>query len=188
MTYIPARPCERIGCYEVLEACHKRRPQNAPRACRRCRLEAKRERDRRYCQTNREARVEYQRRYRQENLEAERESDRLYRKENPALGKAAGHRRRARKLKAAVAPVTSSDIRDILDRHDYRCAVCLAPAEHLDHVLPLSRGGAHAVPNLRPLCAPCNLSKGAKTDADWLHTRIADLDHLHHLTPTRSAQ
>jgi 5-methylcytosine-specific restriction endonuclease McrA len=33
---------------------------------------------------------------------------------------------------------------------------------HLDHVLPIARGGVHCVDNLRPACAPCNLSKGAK--------------------------
>ncbi len=33
---------------------------------------------------------------------------------------------------------------------------------HFDHFVPFSRGGPSTVENLRVLCAPCNLSKGAK--------------------------
>jgi 5-methylcytosine-specific restriction endonuclease McrA len=40
-------------------------------------------------------------------------------------------------------------------------------ATHLDHVHPLSRGGADAEHNIVPACARCNLSKGAKTLAEW---------------------
>ena len=34
------------------------------------------------------------------------------------------------------------------------------PAEHLDHVRPLIRGGTDHPTNLQPLCAACNLAKG----------------------------
>jgi 5-methylcytosine-specific restriction endonuclease McrA len=40
------------------------------------------------------------------------------------------------------------------------CAICGRPAEHLDHVIPISRGGTDAPSNLQPLCARCNLAKG----------------------------
>jgi 5-methylcytosine-specific restriction endonuclease McrA len=48
----------------------------------------------------------------------------------------------------------------------YRCALCSAICNvrsdvHLDHVVPVSRGGGHDASNLRVLCAPCNLAKGA---------------------------
>lgn len=38
---------------------------------------------------------------------------------------------------------------------------------HIDHIVPISRGGNHSVGNLMPLCASCNLSKGAKTYMEW---------------------
>lgn len=50
------------------------------------------------------------------------------------------------------------------------CAYCDAPAEHLDHVIALALGGADAAHNLLPACAPCNLTKGAKTLAEWALT------------------
>ena len=39
---------------------------------------------------------------------------------------------------------------------------------HLDHIHPISLGGLHDDLNLQLLCAPCNMSKGAKDPAAWL--------------------
>jgi hypothetical protein len=39
---------------------------------------------------------------------------------------------------------------------------------HLDHILPVSRGGDHALDNLTVACAACNMSKGAMTPEEWL--------------------
>lgn len=40
------------------------------------------------------------------------------------------------------------------------CSYCGAPTEHLDHIVPLSKGGDHDWTNLTAACASCNLSKG----------------------------
>ncbi|MET8691751.1 HNH endonuclease [Streptomyces bauhiniae] len=58
----------------------------------------------------------------------------------------------------------------IMRRWAYRCCYCDARATHLDHVHPLSKGGADKESNMVPACAGCNLSKGAKTLADWALT------------------
>ncbi|MER8014256.1 HNH endonuclease [Streptomyces griseoluteus] len=58
----------------------------------------------------------------------------------------------------------------IMRRWAYRCAYCDARATHLDHVHPLSKGGADKESNMVPACAGCNLSKGAKTLAEWALT------------------
>jgi 5-methylcytosine-specific restriction endonuclease McrA len=47
------------------------------------------------------------------------------------------------------------------------CCYCDAPAEHLDHVEPLSRGGRDVLSNVVPACADCNLDKAAQTLAEW---------------------
>lgn len=43
-----------------------------------------------------------------------------------------------------------------------RCALPLLPTErwHIDHYLPLSRGGQDTLTNLRLMHASCNLAKG----------------------------
>ena len=40
------------------------------------------------------------------------------------------------------------------------CAECGQPAEHLDHIQPIARGGTDHPSNLQALCARCNLAKG----------------------------
>jgi len=40
------------------------------------------------------------------------------------------------------------------------CVYCGAPATQVDHVVPISRGGADDISNFAASCAPCNLRKG----------------------------
>jgi hypothetical protein len=58
----------------------------------------------------------------------------------------------------------------ILARWNGMCAYCDSRAEHMDHVHPLSRGGDDIESNMLPACAKCNLSKGAKSLAEWAET------------------
>ncbi|WP_306317623.1 MULTISPECIES: HNH endonuclease [unclassified Streptomyces] len=37
----------------------------------------------------------------------------------------------------------------------------------MDHVIPLSKGGRHAIGNLMPACMPCNMSKSASFLSVW---------------------
>lgn len=48
----------------------------------------------------------------------------------------------------------------------FYCGV-LAPQGHVDHVIPLSRGGAQSVGNTVWSCGPCNLGKGSLLLAEW---------------------
>jgi hypothetical protein len=43
------------------------------------------------------------------------------------------------------------------------CSYCGASAEHIDHIVPLSRGGSGDWDNLTAACAACNMSKGAQS-------------------------
>lgn len=47
----------------------------------------------------------------------------------------------------------------ILERDNHTCRYCDAAAEHVDHVIPRSRGGLNAPWNLIASCASCNLQK-----------------------------
>lgn len=68
--------------------------------------------------------------------------------------------RRARKLAAAVEPFTDTQWQQVVDFYQGGCAYCTTGRyEHQDHVIPLSREGAHALYNLVPACATCNLRK-----------------------------
>ncbi|MCF3174768.1 HNH endonuclease [Streptomyces sioyaensis] len=56
---------------------------------------------------------------------------------------------------------------EVFARWGGQCAYCDAPAEHLDHIKPIARGGRDVLSNVIPACAPCNLSKSNLTLAQW---------------------
>lgn len=61
-------------------------------------------------------------------------------------------------------------LRGIVFKRDGRaCAYCGAVGEelHCDHIIPLVRGGSNLIENLATACRSCNLSKGAKSLAQW---------------------
>ena len=74
------------------------------------------------------------------------------------------HRRRARIRDAKINSVTSKDIKQLLSKP---CIYCGEKAEHVDHVVPLSRGGSHSLGNLAPSCQICNLRKNKKFVIEW---------------------
>jgi len=57
---------------------------------------------------------------------------------------------------------------DVLKRDGGRCVYCGAEATHVDHIIPVSRGGTYRSNNLVAACRSCNLSKGASTARHWI--------------------
>ena len=60
---------------------------------------------------------------------------------------------------------TAADVRALMVRQGCACAVCgvmLHGGYHVDHVIPIAKGGMNVVGNLQLLCPRCNLTKGAK--------------------------
>lgn len=71
---------------------------------------------------------------------------------------------------------TKEDVAEILRRQKFRCAECGASVRktterHVDHIMPLSRGGSNGKQNLQVLCPPCNLRKAAKHPIDFARER-----------------
>jgi hypothetical protein len=87
-----------------------------------------------------------------------------FRQNNPENGKLSAARYRARKYKNGVFYVSELEVKSLLKKP---CFYCFGVAEHLDHVLPIVRGGRHSIGNLVQSCASCNLSKGSKTVMEW---------------------
>lgn len=70
-----------------------------------------------------------------------------------------------------VEPRAALPRREVFERDGWRCVYCTSPVTldtgHVDHVNPRSRGGSDELENLAAACAPCNLSKGARTPSEW---------------------
>lgn len=87
------------------------------------------------------------------------------------------HRRRVRKKNGISSPYTDAQV---LEMYGTDCHICgkaidlLAPRSikqkgwhlglHLDHVIPISKGGHDTIENIRPSHGICNVKKGARID------------------------
>lgn len=140
---------------------------------------------------NRDARIKYHRDYYRKNkesflekaresrlkrlqnpeaLERERERCRIKKKNNPVAERAHVRNRRARNL-MADGRHTKDDVIAIGRSQGWVCTYCgtdISEDWHVDHIVPLSRGGSNWPDNLQCLCAPCNLSKWAKTHEEFV--------------------
>jgi 5-methylcytosine-specific restriction endonuclease McrA len=129
-------------------------------------------------------------RWREKNREFDKERAAKWRLENPELAKAVAkkwrsvpknkeillakeNRRRARKNRGGGS-YTPADIKEIFFAQKGRCAFCrmrLGKDRHIDHIVPLSKGGTSNRQNLQLLCKPCNLSKGSKDQIEFMQAK-----------------
>lgn len=86
---------------------------------------------------------------------------RRYRKANPDKVREQASRRAGRK----VGRLPRGTVKRIGAAQRWRCAICAVSVKdgyHLDHIMPLARGGEHAARNVQLLCQTCNVRKSSK--------------------------
>jgi 5-methylcytosine-specific restriction endonuclease McrA len=94
--------------------------------------------------------------YRNANLEAYKEYGRQYRSARRAGGGrlSKGYIARLMATQNSACPACRSDLR--------------ISGHHIDHIVPISKGGLHCDANVQLLCPPCNRRKSAKNFDDFL--------------------
>lgn len=156
-------PCAREGSNTWRSANQERVKENA-RTWANSNRDRKRTTDKRWIAENLERRREANRTWARENAEHLRENTRQWTLRNPDLAHQKAARRRAR---VANVPHQPYDRAELFARWNHKCCYCDSPATDVEHILPISKGGADALHNLTIACQPCNSSKGAKTLAEW---------------------
>jgi 5-methylcytosine-specific restriction endonuclease McrA len=123
--------------------------------------------------------MDEQRRYWRENPEAKREHDRWWKSHNwwlryqinPELRlytRQKSKRRKAQMRDSVAIQVSGQEIKARFAEFDDRCAYCGAGGDlHIEHVVPISRGGGHAIGNIVPACESCNYSKRDHDPETW---------------------
>ncbi|MBC8222433.1 MAG: HNH endonuclease [SAR86 cluster bacterium] len=106
--------------------------------------------------------------WRKNNPEKLKEGHKKWMKENAAHVREYNRKRRAKKALVTIQSFTAEQLDKRMSVFGYKCVYCDGPFEHVDHVIPLSKGGPHCLSNLRPACQFCNLSKHAKKLSEWL--------------------
>lgn len=125
-------------------------------------------------QNNRERCLETNRKWAKENPEKVRSYKRNYWLKNREKWRAYKRRWRALKQNSGGSH-TDKDIELLFVSQEGLCAYCsveLGDSWHVDHMMPLSRGGTDDPVNLALACAPCNLSKGSKTVEEFLNETV----------------
>lgn len=145
------------------------------------------EKDRRNHLANRVARLDQMRVYREQNKEHIAECNRSYGEKNKEKRRAYYKRwsknnqdiRRAHKRKRQAAKKNDKGFRNVHElwemyhSQDGLCAYCEVPLFgnfHVDHMQPLSRGGADNPDNYAITCPTCNLRKHSKTTIEFVST------------------
>lgn len=99
----------------------------------------------------------------------ERSNTAAWKKANPEHNRALSQAYRASKLKASGS-FGPDEIVQLLEKQRSKCVNCKASIKHkrhIDHIMPLSRGGSNGIKNIQLLCPSCNSSKNAKHPIDW---------------------
>lgn len=85
------------------------------------------------------------------------------------LGRVKAHRRRLR-IEASGGTHSAKEIRDLLAKQRFRCAAChksIRSAFHIDHRIPVSKGGSNDIGNIDLLCPSCNIRKSNKMPEEF---------------------
>jgi 5-methylcytosine-specific restriction endonuclease McrA len=137
------------------------------------------------------AQTKSKKQYREKNIVRMREREKNYKKlnydkvrqylvnwgkNNP--DKLQGYSRKKRAIRKNVIRIPYT-IQDVTDQYGTNCHICKEPIDffaprkvgkngwemslHLDHVIPLSKGGGDNISNVKPSHARCNLIKGNKS-------------------------
>ena len=118
--------------------------------------------------------------YQKDNPDKSRESTRKWASANKGKIKKWGEMNRiktrqychARRLKVRGGDlITEEFIERLILEQGNACNACRSSFEdiqmQIDHIIPLSKGGAHSACNIQLLCKSCNCSKSNKMPIDW---------------------
>lgn len=98
--------------------------------------------------------------------------ERAWRQANPDKIRERDHRHRAR-INNAGGSFTEHEFTELCIRHGDVCVCCGEGGKlTVDHIVPLSRGGANNIDNIQPLCLSCNSKKYVHT-VDYRNAQIS---------------
>jgi 5-methylcytosine-specific restriction endonuclease McrA len=142
--------------------------------CLKCK-EAKRLKSKIWREQNREKHKASIQKWADSNRDKIREKNKKYIAANPESRSSAKRKRRALEKGAGHFPYS---LDQVLEKYGTNCHLCSLPIDldaprspsieghkmglHIDHLIPLSKGGQDNIENVRPSHAICNMTKGAR--------------------------
>jgi 5-methylcytosine-specific restriction endonuclease McrA len=154
----PARKEERSAYYKQWYLENKDKVRDYNKARREEHKEYYKETHKKYYEANKDRYKQWAKQYREANKDHHRIIKRLARSRRRAIERSAGGK------------YTEDDVRAMYKRQKGKCYYCgekVGKKYHVDHVVPLSRGGSNSPDNLVIACPYCNDSKGTKLVHEW---------------------
>lgn len=128
----------------------------------------KAERDKRWREANREKKRLTDKAWRKENPEKYAAQQSRWRKKHPDMTRAISAKRRAQKREGLVRFGRIDE--ELIDNYQSRiCGICklmIKGRYEVDHIIPLSKNGAHVLENLQLTHPICNRTKGGRLQKD----------------------
>lgn len=117
-----------------------------------------------YAEEHRDLMNSISRNYRANNKEKVRERTNSWRKRNPEKSVLQTNRRRALRYENESFRLTDIDMVDRVNKQNKCCFWCGKKLDnyHVDHVIPISKGGRHSIGNIVISCPSCNSIKNNK--------------------------
>lgn len=125
-----------------------------------------------YHHENRDVQLDRMRNWHKENTIKVRERNSEWQSNNKEIVASISRNRRALK-KGSTGQHSKRDVDQLLKLQRHKCACCGVKLStyHVDHIVPLARGGSNDKINLQILCATCNLQKHAKDPLTFMQER-----------------
>lgn len=186
-TWIASNPDRAKASRRAYYLANRERFVEMSRSKRAANIEESRKRDRNRKRDPKKLKM-YKEKYRNENLEKLRAyekkrreqqpekveaSKKKWRDEHPEQCRVHVQNRHARK-KHNGGTLSRGIVRKLMDLQKGKCACCrirITENYHIDHIMPLAKGGKHADNNAQLLCPPCNQSKNSKDPVDFMQSR-----------------
>lgn len=152
-----------------------------------CVQTAKRDDRARWEALNKEKVTAIRKRYRRDNREKVSAYNAWHRENNRSLYTSYAASRRA-KIKGRMVECVEKDV--LLERDGWTCHICKGEIPkgldwehplfpHIEHIVPLSKGGEHSYENTAPAHASCNLQKGNMLDG-WQNIKPITSEEVPH--------
>ena len=116
-----------------------------------------------------------QKRYRESHKEQLYIKGKKYRANNKEYFYEKARIRKEAQKEASDGTVTNAFKQLLYKQQDKKCAYCGCDLEktgkHLDHIVPISKGGKHTASNVHWVCPTCNMSKSDRLESEWEATK-----------------